>query len=268
MIVLIVGLAVGATLALRSARTSDDDSAHDTDTTSITLAAITLPEVVGPTLPDSTVAPATTVPESATSSSSTAVEPATTTTETSVATTDPQTTTVTPGPTDYGVITPGQELGTVKIPKIDVTGSILSGSTTEQMAVGIGHVSGSPVPGQLGNAVLVGFRTTKPRLFEDLGLLAVGDVIEIDTAIGGRYFYSIDSSMVVEATDSSVITNLIAGKATLSLITCTPKYSTLRRLVVHAVLVESLSSPIDGIVLDYGDQKPPPAATDPCNMTS
>ena len=46
----------------------------------------------------------------------------------------------------------------------------------------------TPVPGQPGNAVISGHRTTYGRPFYDLDQLGIGDRIEVETAVGTHVF--------------------------------------------------------------------------------
>jgi sortase A len=92
----------------------------------------------------------------------------------------------------------------------------------------------SPLPGQPGNAVLSGHRTTYGRPFFDFDLLEIGDEIEVESAIG-MHIYVVREIEVVQPTDVWV-TNNRAG-AWLTMTTCEPKFSARQRLVVWAEMV-------------------------------
>ena len=255
-VVLLIGLAVGAVIALR----------YGDDTDDATIASVseqtTVVETSSP--PSTSEVAATTEP----TQPETTEQPETSTSEDDdETTTDPSTTVETAPPSTYGEIAPGQGVATLKIPKLNLTAFVLAGTSPAEMATAVGHLSTTSAPGQIGNAVMVGYRTTEPKLFENLDQLAVGDVIEVDTVLGGVYFYQVDGAVVVEPINDSIVSASVPGKATLTLITCTPKGSTLQRLVVHAALVEKLSSPAGPAQVNYGQDEAVVPSIEPCNMT-
>ena len=93
---------------------------------------------------------------------------------------------------------------------------------------------GTPLPGQPGNAVISGHRTTHGRPFHDFDQLVAGDRVEVDTGIG-THVYEVRESFIVAPTDVWV-TDSRPG-AWLTLTTCNPKYSARERLIVTAELV-------------------------------
>jgi sortase A len=93
----------------------------------------------------------------------------------------------------------------------------------------------TPVPGQPGNAVVSGHRTTYGAPFFDVDLLEPGDTIEVETVIG-RHVYAVRESIIVAPTDVWV-TDPRPG-AWLTITTCTPRFSARQRLIVFAELVE------------------------------
>lgn len=262
--VLLVGIAIGSIVALRHA----DDDSDDAATAS---SASTSSSIEGTTAPTSPIA-ATTIESIAPTTDETDQTDETDAPETTAddePTTDAPPSTDSSPPATYGTVEPGQGIATMKIPKIDLTAFVLAGSSPAQMATAVGHLSTTSAPGQIGNAVVVGYRTQAPALLKELDLVAVGDVIEIDTLLGGVYYYQVDGTVVVEPSNASIITASVPNKATLTIITCTPKGSTLQRLVVHAALVESLSSPADPAQVNYGQEGTPPSPSiEPCNMTA
>ncbi len=95
-------------------------------------------------------------------------------------------------------------------------------------------MEGTPLPGQPGNAVLSGHRTTHGRPFFDFDLLEVGDRIEVETAIG-VHAYEIREILVVQPTDVWVTDDRPGSWLTLT--TCEPKFSARQRLIVFAEMV-------------------------------
>ncbi len=131
---------------------------------------------------------------------------------------------------------PGEGVGfaLLRVPKVGLEAVVFEGVTTPILANGPGHMPGTPLPGQPGNAVVSGHRTTHGRPFHDFDQLVVGDLVEIDTGIG-THVYEVRESFIVAPTDVWV-TDSRPG-AWLTLTTCNPKYSALERLIVTAELV-------------------------------
>ena len=106
----------------------------------------------------------------------------------------------------------------------------------EQLAKGVWHLpeSGTPEDGSL---VVSSHRwkylPPDPRTFYNLDLLEPGDVIEVlwDDDV---YSYTVDTLFEVDPTDTAILQD--AKNGSLILFTCTPLYSTERRLVVVAML--------------------------------
>lgn len=128
----------------------------------------------------------------------------------------------------------GEELAFLRIPSIAVDEVVFQGVDTETLRKGPGHMSGTPLPGQPGNAVLSGHRTTYGRPFFDFDLLAPGDRIEVETSIG-THVYEVREIQVVQPTDVWVTDERPGGWLTLT--TCNPKFSARQRLVVWAEMV-------------------------------
>ncbi len=210
-----------------------------------------------------TLGPATTttvvgVPDTTLSSSPASV-PDTTAPEISVPdTTVPDTNVAAPtGPVRqiYGNVNPGDSLGEIKIPKIDLDFYIVAGVSKQNLNDGVGHFPNTPLPGQLGNSALAGHRTSHLAPFGDLDLLKPGDEVQIFTSIGGAYSYVVTDSIVVNPSDYYVVTDSDPTKATLTLITCTPKLSSKQRLVVHATLDTTRGSQVGEPLIYYGQDE-------------
>ena len=91
------------------------------------------------------------------------------------------------------------------------------------------------LPGQLGNAVISGHRTTYGAPFFNLERLVPGDRFAVETIIG-THTYEVVELRIVKPTDVWV-TNQWEG-SWLTLTTCHPKFSSRQRLVVFAELVD------------------------------
>ncbi|MGA7226786.1 MAG: sortase [Acidimicrobiia bacterium] len=129
----------------------------------------------------------------------------------------------------------GSGFARLSIPRLDVDVVVFQGVSRDTLAQGPGHMPGTPLPGQPGNAVISGHRTTHGRPFFDLDQLVEGDHIEIESAIGTSV-YEVRSSFVVQPTDVWVAKDEIGGWLTLT--TCNPKFSAKQRLIIRAELVD------------------------------
>lgn len=122
-----------------------------------------------------------------------------------------------------------------KIERLEEGWNVVEGVRRRDLKTGAGHMPWTPLPGQPGNAVISGHRTTYGAPFHELDQLVAGDRIEVDTALG-THVYEVRETQIVKPTDVWV-TESRAG-AWLTLTTCHPKFSARQRLVVFAELVE------------------------------
>lgn len=128
-------------------------------------------------------------------------------------------------------------LGIIEIPKIKVKDPIVEGVEKSNLKAGIGHVPGTPLPGQPGNCALAGHRNyALKKLFRRLDELENGDEVIIITKTE-TLRYTVTGKVVVEPDDVSVLQGS-KDKSIISMITCTPMYVHSHRLVVFAELVE------------------------------
>ena len=131
----------------------------------------------------------------------------------------------------------GEAFAEIRIPSIESLGdgwTIVEGVSLADLKTGAGHMPWTPLPGQPGNSVISGHRTTYGQPFHDLDQLEVGDTIEVETAVG-THVYSVQSVFIVKPTDVWV-THPKSG-AWLTLTTCNPRFSARERLIVQAQLV-------------------------------
>jgi len=137
----------------------------------------------------------------------------------------------------------GEAVARIRIPKIGLDNIVVNGISREDLRKGPGHYPDTPLPGQLGNAAIAGHRTTYGAPFGDLDQLARGDRIAIRT-LEGSFDFDVTDLLVVDPSDVAVLqpTHEDRGDpsspllATLTLTTCTPKYSAAQRLIVKAEL--------------------------------
>lgn len=131
------------------------------------------------------------------------------------------------------------------IPKIHIRGSVLENDTLNLSQIapslrkGIVHLSASADPGEWGNGVYFGHSDDVPwdngpykTIFALLGKLEKGDEVYLFHN-EKRFRYQVISSQVISARDVSVLDNQKEAQ-TITLITCWPPGTTLKRLAVRA----------------------------------
>lgn len=202
------------------------------------LSATTAPVTVAATAaPVSTAAPSTEAPT--TTAAPTTLAPTTTEAPTTLA---PTTVETVPAELPQPVAPPAPrakeayvELGTIEIPKIGVAKKMLEGISLNTLDLGPGHWPGTAMPGQWGNVVVAGHRTSHDKPFRHLEKLVPGDQV-IFTTGAGRFVYSVTGTSIVKP-DAIYIINQTPEK-TATLFACHPVGSTRERIVVHLALTE------------------------------
>jgi LPXTG-site transpeptidase (sortase) family protein len=133
----------------------------------------------------------------------------------------------------------GEAIGQIVIPKISVNNVIVQGTSVEALKKGPGHYKTTPFPGEAGNAAIACHRTTYGAPCFRLDETVKGDPIFVarKNAQGeAQWFrYIIYSKVKVKPSQNEVLL-AEAGRNTLTLTTCDPKYSAKMRLVVRAEL--------------------------------
>jgi sortase A len=174
-----------------------------------------------------------------TSSSTTSTSTTTSTTSTSTTTTLPPTTVPPPLPTPVAPpanprqVEPEVVLGTIEIPKIGVTKTLYQGISLHTLDKGPGHWPGTALPGQVGNVVVGGHRTSHDRPFRNIDQLVPGDEI-IYTTDAGRFVYRVTGTEVVTPDRIDIINQ--TQRSTTTLFACHPPGSTKYRYIVYAEL--------------------------------
>jgi sortase A len=193
-------------------------------------AAASVATTVAPTI--ATTAPPTTV-------QSTTIAPTSTTTTVASATTvpaqsNPAKSKPVPPPADSNGSEPGGQVGTISIPKIGLDVGLFEGIRLTTLNKGPGHWPGSAEPGQVGNVVVGGHRTSHHADFRKLDQLVPGDIVTFTTA-DGTFNYAVTGTQIVTP-DALWITNP-TDTATATLFACHPLGSTRQRIVVSLALV-------------------------------
>jgi sortase A len=135
----------------------------------------------------------------------------------------------------------GEVLGRLVVPSAGVDWVVVEGVNRAHLRSGAGHMPDTAMPGQPGNTVISGHRTTYGAPFYHLDRVAVGDVLTFDSAIGTNT-YQVVEVLIVEPTDVWV-TDQWEG-SWLTLTTCHPRFAATERLVVVARLIDGPNADI------------------------
>ena len=130
----------------------------------------------------------------------------------------------------------------LSIPKLGITDAVVHTDNTD-LKKSLVQYSGTAMPGDLGNTIIYGHSVLpqffNPKnyltIFSTLYLLHPGDTIGV-VADGASYTYKITDMYEVQPDDLSPLAQTYDGSY-LTLITCTPSGTTLRRLIVRARVV-------------------------------
>jgi len=128
----------------------------------------------------------------------------------------------------------GGAVGFIKIPRIGLNMAFVQGVDAAALAKGPGHYPRSPLPGNGGNVVIAGHRTTHLAPFWSIDALAPGDQIMLQTR-RGTFLYRVQWVKVVVPAALWVTGTTRAPSLTLT--TCNPRFSQRQRLVVRAVQI-------------------------------
>ena len=109
-------------------------------------------------------------------------------------------------------------LGRLSIPRLHLSATVREGADEETLAVALGHIPATALPGQPGNIGIAGHRD---KLFRNLREIRQNDLIELQT-LSGNFTYQVESTQIVKPTDVSVLN--AANFSELTLVTCYPFY--------------------------------------------
>jgi len=130
--------------------------------------------------------------------------------------------------------------GRIEIPAIGLNHLTYEGIDLATINYGPSHWPGTPLPGQRGNTVFPGHRTTYSRPFWDIDKLAVGHEV-IFTTPAGRFTYRVTQTLIVGSRDTWVVNP--TPEATFTIMACHPKGSARQRIVVKGTLVAAPPPP-------------------------
>jgi sortase A len=131
-------------------------------------------------------------------------------------------------------------LGQLEIPALSVSQDLYEGVTLTTLDQGPGHWPGTALPGQRGNVVIAGHRTSHTHPFRDIDKLKKGDQVVLTTA-QGRNVYVVSKVQIISANDTWIVNQTPAKTATL--FACHPKGSTAKRIAAFLTYAPELSQP-------------------------
>ncbi|MDE3110023.1 MAG: class D sortase [Acidobacteriota bacterium] len=112
----------------------------------------------------------------------------------------------------------GDVVGMVEIDSVGIHAVVVEGDSGNILRRAVGHVHGTPMPGEAGNVTLAAHRDT---FFRPLQKIKNGDRIDLRTTTGVVQ-YRVRSTAIVPANDLGVLES--DGRNELTLITCYPFY--------------------------------------------
>ena len=137
----------------------------------------------------------------------------------------------------------GSGVAILRVPRLgaDWAKVVVEGVDVEDLKKGPGHYPGTAMPGEIGNFVVSGHRTTYGSPFNQLDEVHAGDAVVVETRV--QWFtYRVTGEDVVAPTAIEVTYPAPGGatatptQAVLTFTTCNPKYSASQRLVLHGLL--------------------------------
>lgn len=142
---------------------------------------------------------------------------------------------------------PSFPINNLRIAKLNISANVIwdvdESNILEQLKYGVAHYKGTSHPGEGGNVFVVGHSSNYPWIFSDyntvfalLDKLAPGDRIELSDG-SKNYVYEVKSTTIVKPDEVKVLDN--TPKETLSLMTCWPVGTSLKRMLVQSELLYS-----------------------------
>lgn len=147
--------------------------------------------------------------------------------------------TVQPAAAHQEIVHRGDTVAKLVIPRLDVQLYVIEGSGPKELRRGPGRMTGSAMPGDIGNVVITGHRDTHFRPLKDI---RKGDDILLETS-SGSFLYRVRGTAVASPKDTSSLRP--TPNAQLHLVTCYPFYyvgSAPKRFVVRAELAGAASA--------------------------
>lgn len=147
-----------------------------------------------------------------------------------------------PLPEDPYAPTPDVQVGTIAIPELGIDETLHEGMTLTAINRGPSVWPGTAVPGEVGNTVVAGHRTTYGAPFRNLDQLEAGDEV-IFTNDGGEHTYAVEALEIVDPTAVDIASQ--SNEYTATLFACHPPGSARQRIVVHLQLLRGNGQPME-----------------------
>ncbi len=128
----------------------------------------------------------------------------------------------------------GSPVAVLEIPALHLFDAVVQGSDAQDLRTGPGHMPTTAMPGQPGNAVILGRRATYGAPFGAIGTLKKGQVIKVIDGFG-TYRYRVSKVVYAEGGRHDVITETATNR--LTLVTASSGIFPKGRLAVIAPLV-------------------------------
>lgn len=221
-----------AAIGVTACEASTDDTTQGTDSS-----ATSVPTTTGdrngttPTTSSPVVTlPSTSMPETSTTIAKATVLPLNPTIPTTVPLPQP----VAP-PVDENATEPVVERGRIAIPSIGLDARLYEGLSLPTFDLGPSLWPGTAMPGQIGNMVVGGHRTSANADFRHLDQLLAGDEMLVTDSAGVQHTYAVDSIEFTDPFAARIIHQ--TPRRTATLYACHPPGSVSRRIVVHLTYV-------------------------------
>lgn len=134
----------------------------------------------------------------------------------------------------------GRPVAVLEVPALQLFDAVVQGSDAQDLRSGPGHMPGTPLPGQPGNAVIAGRRATYGAPFGGLASLRTGEMIRVVDGYG-VFRYRVSRVETVTAAQRDVVTPTTGNH--LTLVTANSDLLPSGRLAVVARLV---GAPVQG----------------------
>ena len=144
-------------------------------------------------------------------------------------------------PEDAYADTPEVVVGRITIPALGIDEALQQGMTLTAINRGPSHWPGTAGPGQLGNMVVAGHRTTFSRPFRYLDKLQPGDQV-IYTTEAGSFAYAVTSTEIVSPEAVEIADQTVGYTSTL--FACHPPGSAAQRIVTRLQLLDGAGQPV------------------------
>jgi len=126
-------------------------------------------------------------------------------------------------------------IGILRISSINISYTVWDEATQVSLRYGLGHYADSAMPGDVGNATILGHNYRDGSMFHKLGDVDIGDEVVFISNDGTYYTFHVVSSEIISADD--LLDYALANASTsrqLTLVTCTYEYGRYgwRRVVI------------------------------------